>query len=560
MIRRRFFPPLTLSPDQLGRARLHLAWLMLIINILAILFCGWFPFNFGEQLGNYVFEFNRRFHWDIDSPPDVLENIEFFIPFGFALGAVFAGRKQMDWRKWLMWLGPATVAGFLMTCSIEGSQVMLASRDSCESDIVCNSAGAIIGYGLFGAIGWLVMPWIAMVYVLLRRAVDAQVFAMAAVVWLAAAAAMPFMAGDASSLDDWHTVYRLCAGAETNGTHEFNGRVGCIFMADRAITDDEAARLFDAEDFPAVVGKSSLVAAYRFSGLGPYLDQSRTMAPMEWIGGPPPDLLARQQSPPPAIMRGPWATSFRGVPTSSDHWLRCRDNAAAAVQRIRRNQAFTMMVDFAADLPGSNNISPIATLSAGLGSRNITVIEDQPTLFVRINTPQTGGNGTDPEYQVNDIFGDNSPHRVLVTYQRPVLRIYVDGMSGRFISTLLPETMLINQLYPRQWRYPIGQSSRELIPYVYRILVFVPMGLLIAGATATLRKPRLIAILIGLGVALLLDAELQYFAGAGFSIHRLVATIILCAGVAAATPPPRRWTAPMPLRITRRQNVPIRSR
>src|SRR5271155_4171636 len=113
MSRRPLFPPQSLPPDELARARLQLAWLMLVTNILAILFCGWFPFNFGEQLGSYIETFHRRFQWDIAYPPDVLENIEFFIPFGFALGAVFAGRKSMSWRKWLLWLGPAVLAGFL---------------------------------------------------------------------------------------------------------------------------------------------------------------------------------------------------------------------------------------------------------------------------------------------------------------------------------------------------------------------------------------------------------------------------------------------------------------
>jgi glycopeptide antibiotics resistance protein len=541
-------PPDQIGSDQLGRAHLHLAWMMLIINILAILFCGWFPFNFGEQLGSYIETFHRRFKWDIYYPPDVLENIEFFIPFGFALGAVFAGRARMNWRKWLRWLGPAAVAGFFMTCAIEGSQVMLASRDSCESDIVCNSSGAIIGYVLFGAIGWLVMPVIATIYVTLRRAVDVRVLAMAAVVWLAMAAELPFLASDASSLDDWHSEYRLCVGNELDGHHEFIGRVGCVFMADRAITDDEANRLFAAEDFPAVVGKSSLVAAYRFRGFGPYPDESGTMAPMEWVGGHP-DLDSMEYAPPPTVVLGPWATTFRGVPTSGDHWLRCQDNAAPAVQRIRRNQAFTMMVDFASDSPGQGNGSRIATVSGRTYGRNVSVIQDQPNLYVLINTPQTGSNGTDPEFQINDLFGGNYPHRVLVTYQRPVLRIYVDATSRRYISSVLPETMLVNQLYPRQWRYPIGQSGRELIPYVYRILVFIPLGFLISGATATLRHRRLITILIGLTVALLLDVELQCFAGAGFSLHRLGASIILCAGVAVLTPPPRQWAAPAPLPI-----------
>src|SRR5271155_5284037 len=135
MTPQRLLPHAHIPPDQLARARVELAWAMLIINIAAILFCGWFPFNLAPQLGPSFPELPRRFKWDLFYPPDVLENIEFFIPFGFALGAVFAGRKQMNWRKWLVWLIPAAAAGLFMTCTVEGSQVMLASRDPCESDI-----------------------------------------------------------------------------------------------------------------------------------------------------------------------------------------------------------------------------------------------------------------------------------------------------------------------------------------------------------------------------------------------------------------------------------------
>jgi glycopeptide antibiotics resistance protein len=542
---RPLFPASKLPPDQLGRALLQLAWLMLITNIVAILFCGWFPFNFGEQLGGYVEMFHRRFHWDLGYPPDVLENIEFFIPYGFALGAVFAGRKGMTVKKWLIWFIPTLIAGFIMTCTVELSQVMLTSRYASEAQILCNTSGAIIGYALFGLCGWLVMPFIAVPYVLLRRAIDAPVLAMAGVVWLAAAAALPFIARNANSLDDWHSDYRLSVGNEVGGHHEFNGRVASLLIADRSVSDAEAARLFAAEDFPTVVGKQSVVADYRLRGPGPYPDESRTLGPLTWVNGPPASLAELQ--PRPKIIRGPWARNFFGVPTSADHWLESADPAVPAVQRIRRNQAFTLMVDFVTDLPGLTNIAPIASMSGGSYLRNITVLEDQPKLYVRVNTPQTGGNGTDPEYQINDVFGDDSPHRVLVTYQRPVLRIYVDGTSSRFISTLLPETMLVNHLYPREWRYPIGQSGRELMPYVYRILVFVPLGLLIAGATATLRQRRLVALLIGLGIAIVLDAELQHFAGVGFSIHRLAAAIILCAATAALAPAPRRWLAPASL-------------
>jgi glycopeptide antibiotics resistance protein len=542
--RRPFFPSVKLPPDELGRALLQLAWLMLIINIVAILFCGWFPFNFGEQLGSYIQEFHRRFQWDLGYPPDVLENIEFFIPFGFALGAVFAGRSHMGWKKWLIWLIPATLAGFLMTCAIEGSQVMLASRDSCESDIVCNTSGAIIGYVLFGALGWLVMPWVALPYVLLRRAIDAQVWAMAAIVWFAAAAAMPFIAGNASSLADWHSDYPLCAGNDVDGQWPFIGRVGCVFIADRSITDPEAARLFQAEDFPAVLGNSSLIAAYRLRGFGPYPDQSGLLAPLDWADSHRPQVPEMEYAPEQKSLPQPWAKTFQGVPTSPDHWLRTIDPVAPAIRRIRQSQAFTMMVDFSTDVQGLNNNCRIATISAGRNSRDISLIEDQTKLLVRINTPQTGPNGTDPEFQINDVFGGPSPHRVIITYQHPVLRIYVDDMSRRFISTLLPETMLVNQLYPRVWRYPIGQSGRELIPYVYRILVFAPLGFLIAGATTTLARRRRIALLIALGVAIALDAELQYFGCVGYSLHRLAASLILCAGVAALAPPPRQWPAP----------------
>jgi len=73
---------------------------------------------------------------------EFLANIALFVPFGIL--ALTAFRWMRVWS--------ATAAGFFTSCLIEGVQLFLPTRFSTISDLVANTAGALIGALLVA--GW----------------------------------------------------------------------------------------------------------------------------------------------------------------------------------------------------------------------------------------------------------------------------------------------------------------------------------------------------------------------------------------------------------------------
>src|SRR5688572_26849831 len=74
-----------------------LARLMVALAIVAILFCGLFPFDLSFRGARKQIE--RRFDWTFSqyfTSGDTPENILFFMPLGFALGALLLRRSGLE--------------------------------------------------------------------------------------------------------------------------------------------------------------------------------------------------------------------------------------------------------------------------------------------------------------------------------------------------------------------------------------------------------------------------------------------------------------------------------
>ncbi len=101
----------------------------------------------------------------------------------------------------------------------------------------------------------------------------------------------------------------------------------------------------------------------------------------------------------------------------------------------------------------------MVSLSQDSRNRNLTLGQSRRDLVIRLRTPITGKNGANPPIVVPQVFTDQSPRHLIVTYRNPTLRIYVDG---------------IEQVY-----------TTHLPHYGYRLVyygaMFVPLGILVAG-------------------------------------------------------------------------------
>jgi hypothetical protein len=70
----------------------------------------------------------------------------------------------------------------------------------------------------------------------------------------------------------------------------------------------------------------------------------------------------------------------------------------------------------------------IVSFSSDSGSRNFTLGQDGRHLILRLRTPQTGRNGSDPQVTLGPV-PVASPGHVLVTYRPGQLRCYIDGVK-----------------------------------------------------------------------------------------------------------------------------------
>jgi len=88
-----------------------------------------------------------------DSSPaeDIVVNILGFVPFGFlaALWLVPA-RGPMRLRSFLL----AVLMGTLISLAIEVTQAFIPARDSNMVDLLCNTAGTVLGAGCWVLGGW----------------------------------------------------------------------------------------------------------------------------------------------------------------------------------------------------------------------------------------------------------------------------------------------------------------------------------------------------------------------------------------------------------------------
>ena len=68
----------------------------------------------------------------------------------------------------------------------------------------------------------------------------------------------------------------------------------------------------------------------------------------------------------------------------------------------------------------------IISFSSGTGSRNFTLGQDEDELVLRLRTPKTGDNGTDPDFELCTVKAGYT-HHILLTYRPGSLVAYLDG-------------------------------------------------------------------------------------------------------------------------------------
>jgi len=429
-----------------------------IAGLLTILLYTLFPYDF-----SLISDFSLRpitRNQNIDGFNGFKDYLELFLHlalFGlFSFGFAGVLQKQRLNKISGLCLMLLTCAGLGLTTEL--LQAILPGRHTNLLDVFSASVGGLVGWGLFYQWRWPILNCGFALGQKLKSYLAPQTLAIGFVgYFLLTTVAMVFLP-ITSDLRNWDDSYPLILGNELGGGRAWQGTITQVQFFDRALPPAAIAQLFANNALP-VTPEFSLLAAYDFTQASqPYTDQAGNLPNLSWHEQP---LHALDKT---------------GVSLNSTQWLLTTTPATYLNQKIRQNHALTLnLIIQPANLTQSGP-ARIVSLSKDSRHRNLTVGQAGNNLVVRLRTPSTGKNGSNPPLIVPQVFKDTIPLHLVVTYTDAQLQVYVNG----------PQNLQTFRL--PHWGYKL----------LYYGWIFIPLGsfigLLLALSGSRNRKWKLLAL------------------------------------------------------------------
>lgn len=402
-----------------------------------------------------------------DARTDWPRNIVLFMPWGFAVAGLLLQRGISRLPATLL----ATAIGLLTSTVVEFLQLSLAYRAASLADIIANTVGTALGAMSYAAFGQALLQHAAALSErLIRRVAWWHLLAAGAIYALLLAFFFGSYSRTAATLDNWDSSFFLTLGNEVGGERAWLGEIQHLEIADRGVSAREASCLLDDACTTDIFGEH-LVAAYAFDARQ-RTDTSPNQPTLIWQ-----DTGLRPDSEQPARF-------------TEEAWLQSAEPAAALIERLSAASEFSLVLALQSASERQFGPARVVSLSNGPFQRNLTVGQQGADLIVRLRTPFSNLNGTQPEFVMADVFADTTPHRLVLSFQDRTLRLYVDNVD-RVFQISLPAAMLFHYLRPVDTQQ-MRANSRNLTLFNWLLggLVLAPFGLLLLTARAKHRLNR----------------------------------------------------------------------
>lgn len=417
-------------------------FLTLLISVLLIGIATLHPFHFTLPSGFTLRSFLHSFGPGIaknDFVTDSVRNVVLFIPFGFSISGLLRFAKWPARSVAMVVL----LASLALTVAVESLQTLLIIRSPTISDIVANTAGGALGYVLFRLLWAPTNGWrgeaLRRVEKVARPAPYVSLL-LALGIYAALMMVLSQFLERRTWLTNWDTDFYLTIGNEHTGDRPWRGQVQALYILTESISLDDASIFLQSRSLPAAVASS----------LGAYFCPECDTTPASNTDVLFHELPARE-------------ASSTGMESTTP--------ASVLVEQIVDSAQFTVLASIAAEESVQTGPARIVSISLDTVQRNLTLGQQGTDLVIRLRTPVTGNNGDMPEFHIPDVFTDSAYHQLIVTYEPPRLRVYVDDTENRFSIALAPELSLFHYLVPTlNWHVPL-QANGGPIP-IYKILYY----------------------------------------------------------------------------------------
>lgn len=458
-----------LSTDDLEQLIEYLAPGLVTTILLLVLFATLFPFDFSLKDGFSIKGIFNNFYKS-DSLIDFLVNILLFLPLGFSLASL----RQKKLR------GIAAILDVLVACAglsflVEVLQVFLPSRSSSYGDILANTIGGFLGSLAFHQCRFKILGWLSALLQNIRKRLSIKTLTVCFIGYASLVCLVPFVLQSTTTLNNWDPAFPLLLGNERTGDRPWRGTVSEVYIADRAISEEEVARTFTQEGLLTAMA-DSLVASYQLTGRGNYPDRTGHIPALSW----------QRQSPD--------AQTGTGAFLTSSHWLETTTPAVFLTQKIRQTSQFTLSAIVATADTAQKGPARIVSLSGSPYERNFTLGQQKADLVFRLRTPLTGEGGAKPDLLVPKVFTDTKPHHLVITYGGSVLRIYMDRLQNSYSFALNPGVTFFSYLFPFLGCH-LKTENLRYINAIYYGIAFIPLGFILSLITTIGKKQSIFQLL-----------------------------------------------------------------
>ncbi len=488
------------------------------LTLLAITLLTLYPYDFFilETLADFSWpELLARSQRPGLMPKELVANVLLFMPFGFGWAQLIQVRSQpAGWQRFRQVLG----ASLVVTLAIEFLQIFLPSRNPSYIDVLTNTTGGAIGYGVWVLVSALCDRYRPFFHLKLSRISQrlgqpigqwlGLLLLVAYCVWALSGSAGLRESAAMWNLDSWEPTYPLIVGNELTGDRPWSGTVGSIQFYSQPLTETIIGTLLGEPDSSAnpVIEPRSL-AHYTFAGTAPFPDISGNLPSLTWQ----PTETAAQS------VEKVTGDRPQGISVGPQNWLQSTSPPVVLAQTLQASQAFTLSLAFTSTSPSQNGPARIFSLSKNPQNRNLTVGQEGRHLSLRLRTAITQGNGHRPEFIIPNVFSSaNVAHHLVIRYDSHILVAYLDSLANRYQVQLSPETTFFWQRSP-SFGSSVHLSSSTTVLYrcLYRALFAVPLGIFVALATPAWLKSKQ-RFLIFFGGVVLPSALLEWMLGSSF--------------------------------------------
>ncbi len=400
--------------------------------------------------------------WGKSAILDVLENVMLFFPLGFGLTGYLTHSLKFARVASLVTI---VLVSFGLSYTIEILQLFQPLRFSSLVDILSNCAGGILGFLSFIFLGFKCKV-VGYDTVSKKKTLQLIFFGYAIFAILISIALQHF-----SGFSNWDKSFHLLLGNERTGDRPWSGRISEIYIADRAISEIEVSQIYSKDKAIEVIEKS-LLASYRFNGIGAYHDKTGHLPDLVWNG------KTRD------IQQG------ESITLDSNNWLETVDPAIDLVKQITNTCQFTLSVTAATNKTIQTGPARIVSLSEDTDRRNLTLGQQGCDLVFRLRTPLTGENGGKPQLRVPNVFSTISPQNLTITYDGADILLYINGVRSPHAVKLNPGTILACNLFS------LNEYNMICFKTFYYALIFIPLGTLMASIMNVTEKRFVIKIII----------------------------------------------------------------